>query len=195
LFDDALNLTLIDWSSDDRYLAYAAGDPAGGEGGIWYRERRPDGSLSEPVSFLRTPANERRTTFSPDHRYLSYSSDESGRNEVYVRPFPGGPGKWQVSTNGGDWPRWSADGKEIFYVEGPAIMAVSVSTSGNFTVGLPQQLFESSEFRSGQAASIYDVFPDGQRFVTIAPAGNGHAPKSVRIVQNWYEEFRDREQD
>jgi len=197
LLETPARLFFFDWSFDDRFLAYVAGDPAGGEGGIWYRERAADGSLSEPVSFLRTPSTERMPRFSPNGRYLAYRSDESGRPEVYVRPFPQGAGKWQVSTNGGSQPRWAADGTELFYVVGSTLMAVSVSAEDSFTLERPQRLFESTDLLSPQFSTRYDVFRDGQRFLTIAPAADvagDAAPKSVRIVENWYEEFRDREQ-
>ena len=180
------------WSPDGRYVAYAAADPAGGEGGIWYREIDSAGSLSEPISYLRTPFSEMQQQVSPDGRYLAYRSNESGRQEVYVRPFPEGSGKWQVSTNGGVGPRWAVDGTELFYSEGTTLMAVDVSTSGTFTVGRPQRLFESNNLQQGGLAHSYDVFPDGQRFLMINRDTDA-AQDTVRIVENWDEPFRERE--
>jgi Tol biopolymer transport system component len=183
-----------DWSKDGRYLAYS--DLIGAGWDIRYVEFRSDGEVSEPVTFLGTPATEVYAQFSPDGRFVAYQSIESGTSQIYVRPFPDGPGEWQVSVNGGVDPRWRSDGKELYYREGTTLMAVSVSTESTFTRGQPQQLFESPDLGTGILAR-YDVSADGQRFVTIAPVEDGDeeaaAPK-IRIVQNWYEEFRDREQ-
>jgi hypothetical protein len=125
---------------------------------------------------------------------LAYASDESGRYEIYVRPFPHGAGKWQVSVNDGMQPRWRSDGSELFYLEGTTLTAVSVSTGEGFTQGQPQALFESPDLLS--AGVGYDVSADGQRFVTTALVEDNEesAPPAIRIVQNWYEEFRDPEQ-
>src|SRR5436190_16638364 len=87
-----------------------------------------DGTLGEPVVFLKTRFNEAAAQFSPDGRFVAYVSDESGSNEVYVRDFPDGAHKWQVSAKGGVAPRWRRDGKEIFYVAQTSLMAVSANT-------------------------------------------------------------------
>ena len=188
----------MDWSSDDRYLVYNSDPgPADKEGGIWYHERGTDGAPSEAKPYLLTPAAERLARFSPDGRYVAYHSDESGRFEVYVRPFPPAPGKWQVSTGGGDQASWSADGKELFYVEGSTLMVVPVSTAPSFAPEQPQRLFESPDVVhvAGAQLAAYDVFPDGQRFVTIAPVEEEGAAPKIRVVENWYEEFRDQERN
>ncbi len=147
--------------------------------------------------FLSTPATENRPQLSPDGRFLAYVSNESGRPEIYVQPFPNGAGKWQVSGNGGDQIRWSSDGSELFYVEGSTLMAVSVSTEQGFTLGQPQMLFESPDLVLADSGRDYDVSADGRRFVMTTPVEEGDdgevAPPSIRVVQNWYEEFRDRE--
>lgn len=180
-----------DWSRDNRYLSYWAGQD------LWYIERKSDGSFSDPIAYLKTAADERIPKFSPDGRYVAYCSQESGRWDVYIRSFPDGGGRRQVSINGGDQPRWRHDGKELFYVEGDTVlMAVSVSTEGNLTVGKPERLFESQDLRVGSPAPNYDVSADGQKFVTIAPAGEEtDQPPVIRVVKNWYEEFRGREQN
>ena len=117
--------------------------------------------------------------------------------EVYVRPFPEGSGKWQVSVNGGTQPHWRRNGGELFYVEESTLMAVSVSTEQGFILGQPERLFESEDLRRNDYASPqYDVSADGQRFLTTTPAEDENAPKpSIRVVQNWFAEFKDREQD
>ncbi len=197
LFDGMNGVFLFDLSRDDRYLMHVANDPdPAGDGGIWRRERTADGGFSEAVSFLRTPKQENMPRLSPDSRYLAYRSNDSGQYEIYVTSFPQGLGKTRVSANVGGQPRWSADGTELFYVEGSTLMAVPVSTAGAFTVGPPQRLFSSGDLLNpGENSVRYDVFPDGRRFVTISPADEGEddAPTSVRVVENWYEEFRDRE--
>jgi serine/threonine protein kinase/Tol biopolymer transport system component len=182
------------WSNDGKYLAYHE-ISTDARRNIWYL--KPDGNGFEPTVFLRTPANEAAPRFSPDGRYLAYLSDESGRREAYVRPFPEGPGKWQVSVNGASQLRWRHDGRELFYVEESTLMAVSVSTEQGFILGKPERLFESEDLqRRAYAAPDYDVSADGQRFLTTAPADDENAaPPAIRVVQNWYEEFRDREQD
>jgi len=203
LLETTRNLGTLDWSSDGQYLVYNAtpgpDSPEGEEGGIWYHERGPDGSLSEATPFLLTPDGENAPQFSPNGRFVAYTSNESGQFEVYVRPFPPAPGKWQVSTAGGIVATWSADGRELFYVEQAgvaALMAVSVSTQAGFVSEEPTRLFESPDLRGGTARRHYDVFPDGQRFVTSGgvQTSDGEAPQTIRIVQNWYEEFRAREQ-
>jgi Tol biopolymer transport system component len=132
---------------------------------------------------------------SPDGRFLTYTSTESRRHEIYVRPFPGGGGKWQVSVDDGRWPSWRGDGKELYYVEGDTLMAVSVSQELAFTLGQPQPLFEYAGLHvPGGNRNGYDVSAAGQRFLTVAPVeGFEAAPLSIRVVQNWYEEFHERE--
>src|SRR5207245_9168171 len=93
--------------------------------------------------FLQTPFNETHPTLSPDGRWMAYTSDESGRNEVYVQPFPGPGGKWQVSTGGGETAKWRRDGKELFYVAPDGKMkAAPVKADATFEAALPQPLFE-----------------------------------------------------
>ena len=185
-----------DWSRDGRYLAYYELNPDTQSEDIRYVEFGADGDASEPVTFLSTPAEERAPKLSPDGRFLAYVSNESGRTEIYVQPFPDGAGKWQVSENGGSQPRWRSDGKRLYYVEGEdALMTVSISTEPAFTLGQPQVQFESRDLGSGLGAA-YDVSADGQRFLTIVPVeGADAAPPKIRIVQNWYEEFRERGKD
>jgi Tol biopolymer transport system component len=185
------------WSHDGRYLVYSENNSET-QRDIRYVELGTDGEASEPVAFLSTPANERFPKLSPDGRCLTYQSDESGGTEIYVQSFPDGASKWQVSVNGGDQISWSGDGSELFYAEGLTLMAVSVSTKQGFTLGQPQMLFASPDLVmvSGGGRS-YDVSADNQRFVMTAPIQEGDdgevAPPSIRVVENWYEEFRDRE--
>ena len=119
-------------------------------------------------------------------------SNEPGRAEIYVRPFKHGGGKWQVSTNGGRFPCWSSDGKELFYLNGKALMVVAVTTEGStFQVGNPTMLFEL-ESGGPSGAWPYDVAPDGKRFVWIkneAPQGRRAVDHSnMRFIFNWFDE-------
>ncbi len=129
----------------------------------------------------------------PDGRFVTYLSNESGRLEVYVRPFPEGGGKWQVSANGGASPDWSNDGKELFYVERTTLMSVTVSTAAGFSAGEATPLFEHPGLFGG-GSTTYDASADGQRFVLVEDVeGKEAAAPSIHVIENWYEEFRERE--
>ena len=187
---------LSDWSRDGKYLLYYLTDLETGND-LWYLERNEDGSGWEPHPFVQTPFNQHVPRFSPDGRYVAYVSEESGQLEVYVQPFPEGGRKVTVSSNGGTRVRWSRDGKELFYVEGQTLVAVTVSSGSSFSVGSATHLFEHAGLMPGSNYASYDVSADGQRFILAETVGEGtEAPQpSIRVVQNWYEEFRDRRQD
>ncbi len=135
-----------DWSADGKYLLYTVGDWGNGALDLWYLERKEGGSGFEPVAFLQTSFNETTPQISPDGRFVAYSSDESGQFEVHVQPFPEGRGKWQVSTNGGNQPRWSKDSKELFYVEGDMLIAVAVRATPSFSSGSATPPVQGSPF-------------------------------------------------
>ena len=160
---------------------------------LWYLEKSDDGSSYKEVLFLQSRFNETTAKFSPDGRYVAYSADESGEYEVYIRRFPDAGGLRRVSANGGSQPRWRADGKELFYVEGDRLMAVPVSTSPELTVGTPKLLFSSPGLLlNGDRVLNYDVTPDGQRFVVWEPIeAEEEVQQSIRVVQNWFAEFKD----
>ena len=192
-------LSSADWSRDGRYLVYQELNPETNGADIRYIELGTDGDVGEPITFLGSPAGEMFPKFSPDGRFVAYTSNESGRYEIYVRPFPDGTGRWQASVNGGEAPRWRSDGKELYYVEGRKLMAVSATSESTFTLGQPQPLFEASALVASVSITPggYDVSADGQRFLTVSPvegAENETAPPTIRVVQNWHEEFRDREE-
>jgi len=132
--------------------------------------------------------------FSPDGRWLAYVSDESGRLEVYVQPYPGPGGKWQVSTEGGDEPVWAANGRELFYRLGDKFMATVVESEPEFTVGKPRLLFEG-RFAHDVAEpgfASYGVTRDGQRFVMIQAGEQESAPRQIRVAIHWLEELKRR---
>ena len=188
-----------EWSPDGRFLIFqwqSEDTEEATQRDLWYVEPKAGGEGSEPVLYLRTEADEAIPVFSPDGRYVAYVSDESGRMEIYVRPFPEGGGKWQTSTNGGTQPRWPRDSKELFYVEGEKLMAVPVSTAQGFSQGTPKLLFRNRMLESPFPNHRYDVLADGSRVVLRdVVGGESDKPPAIRVVQNWYEEFRDREQD
>jgi hypothetical protein len=133
---------------------------------------------------------------SPDGRWIAYISDESHKNEVYVRPFPDVENgkRWQVSTNGGGSPLWSPKGNELFYRRGDDVMAVSIKTDTGFDViGTPRPLFH------GPYAAQWDISrPDGKRFLTMKPAGTrgedtgAEGSEKINIVLNWIDELKQR---
>ncbi len=141
--------------------------------------------------FLSTEANEQGPRLSPNGKHLLYISDESESLEVFVRPFPSGEGKWQVSTAGGADPHWSRDGDEIFYLEGDDLMAVEVLDGDSFALGSPQLLMASTSAVSMFAAGESGTFApgiDGQSFFLVRPVVSG-SPNQLMLIQNWHAEF------
>jgi len=136
----------------------------------------------KPHLFHDTPFSEREATFSPDGRWLAYSSNESGETKIYVAPFPGPGGKWQVSSGGGLSPRWRRDGREIFYLSlDNKFMAAEVAAHGSsFEIGTVRTLFEARPFG---VFARFDVTADGQRF--IMPFEPGTASSAITLVVNW----------
>jgi hypothetical protein len=132
--------------------------------------------------------------FSPDGRWIAYASKESGGREIYVRPFPDSGGKWQVSVGGGTEPQWSHDGRELFYRTGEKMMAVEIDTRDGFVPGKPKILFEGHSVPTPNPEWVranYDVSPDGQRFLMVAPAEPGRtASNRIEVVLNWTEELK-----
>jgi eukaryotic-like serine/threonine-protein kinase len=142
--------------------------------------------------FLQTPFNETSPRFSPDGQWLAYISNESGRYEVYVQPYPGPGGKWQISTEGGTEPAWNPSGRELFYRSGDRMMAVDVSTRPSFTVGKPHVLFAGRYEPSPATFSNYDVSPDGRRFLMLKPSETEQAYTQINLVLNWLEDLKRR---
>ena len=186
-----------DWSPDGKYLIYRVQDQnSNTDWDQWYVPLTGDG---KPAPFLNTQFRETESQFSPDSRYVAYMSNESGRFEIYVKPFPGGEGKWQVSVNGGRNPKWSMQSGELFFVEDNTLMAAKVRTSPTFQASTPQKLFDGEEVGMrfdtlSPTSNMYDVSPDGQHFVMVQPVGAGRQTY-LTIVENWFAEFRNRQQD
>ena len=127
---------------------------------------------------------------SPDGRWLAYVSDETGRFEVYVRPFPGGGGKWLVSVGGGSEPLWARSGEELYYRVGPKVMVVEIGSGSDFEAGAPELLLDVETLNTtGLGLPDYDVSSDGERFVMIAPVSM--TPQTeIYVALNWFEELR-----
>jgi Tol biopolymer transport system component len=175
-------LAPADWSQDGRVLLYQIRHL--GQEDIW---TMPVSLAEQPRPFLETAANEQQGQFSPDGSWMAYTSDESGTHEIYVRRYPGGDGKWQVSSHGGAQARWRRDGKELFYLAPDGrLMATDVTTVGSrLQTGAPHVLFNT-----GITASFVDrrnqyvVTRDGQRFlVNSSVEDENSAP--ITVVLNW----------
>ena len=151
---------------------------------LWVLEMEGD---REPRPFLRNEFHERIANVSPDGRWLSYTSNESGQNEVYVRPFPDGGAKILVSTGGGGNAVWSRDGRELFYRNSDQLMAVPIDSGDELTVGAPTFLFESSFSVPNPVPNIFDVTADGERFLVVE--SNIRARGELQVVLNWFEEL------
>ena len=139
--------------------------------------------------FLRTPANEFSPVFSPDGRWLAYVSDESGRREVNVRPYPGSGEKIRISINGGMGPAWAPDGSKIYYLQGDKMMAISFQSEGAVQ-GDPQFLFEYKSGSEFTRERMYDLSPDGKHFLIVQHVDPKPAPTKYRVVLNWFEELK-----
>jgi Tol biopolymer transport system component len=175
------------WSPDGRVLTFNEVQPGGVGLDLWLLRREGDATPLVVTSF-----DQRMATFSPNGRWIAYQSNESGRFEIYVRPYPGPGGRELVSTNGGREAVWSRDGRELFYREGSRLMVVSFDTSAGFKAGLPRMLFEGYNTTIG--GTNYDVSPDGQRFAMVQGSQTAGVvgPVELCLVQNWFEELKAR---
>jgi serine/threonine-protein kinase len=159
-------------------------------GAIMDLVRFPPRSDAQVQTIVATPASEGFSGWmSSDGRWLAYTSESTGRSEVWVRPFPGPGSAVRVSSNGGIEPVWARNGKELYYIEGRNMMAVAVEGGATFNFKPAVRLFESVYAREGQPPS-YDVTPDGQ-FVMIKPDDAGVTP--ISVILNWQERLRTRE--
>ncbi len=195
LVASASNELESDWSPDGRSVIYTVEDAETGND-LWVFDRQANNSEGEATPFISTAFSERTPQISPDGAYVAYCSDESGAQETYVREFPSGSGRRQISENGGCQPRWSHDGKELFYVEGDTLVAVEVTTGADFRIGRVERLFPDPRLYYDYGWN-YDVSAGG-RFVMVEEVPDETTPQhkpAIHITQNWYEQFRDREQD
>jgi serine/threonine protein kinase/Tol biopolymer transport system component len=145
-----------------------------------------DGS-GEMQPFLQSTFTQTAARFSPDGRWVVYHSNESGRDEIYVQPYPGPGGKWMLSTEGGTYPLWANSGHEIFYRNEDKMMVVPVETRSAFKAGTPLMLFRTSNYLM---QGNYDVAPDGQHFLMLKEKEAPASSKELSIVTNWTEELK-----
>src|SRR5262249_11538165 len=169
----------LSWSADNKFIMFVQGTSSG------------SGMLSllpltgdRKPTVLLNPGAAGPGQLSPDNHWISYFSNESGRQEVYVMRYPNRGGKWLVSTNGGAAPRWRSDGKEIFYVSADSkVMAAEVNgESDAFQVGAVRSLFG---IRPASARYAYDVSPDGQHFLVNTPLEDRSPSSPLTVVVNW----------
>jgi eukaryotic-like serine/threonine-protein kinase len=182
--------TPLDWSRDGRFVLYAALDPKT-RSDLW---ALPTDGGAKPVPIVQTAFDETQGQFSPDTRWVAYTSNESGRDEVYLRPFPDAGGKWQVSAGGGSQPRWRQDGRELFYIAVDAkLMAVPIAAAPQeraVTVGTPTPLFVT-RLASGpgislsgyQSRALYAITSDGRFLMNTTLEADRQSP--IILVQNW----------
>jgi hypothetical protein len=185
LVDSPNNMIPQDWSRDGRWLLYYEVHPTTGRD-LWaLGMTSPD---LTPRVVANTPAQEVLAQFSPDGRWVAYQTNESGRFEVVVQPFPAAGGKWQVSAAGGVAPRWRADGKELYFLAPDAtMMAVPVTAAGpSFAAGTPVALFPSRSRGGGSVATDrppYAVARDGRFLINQPVADTTAAP--ITLILNW----------
>ena len=176
----------ISWLPDGSVLAFTEVHPETGND-IWLLSL-PD-RTAQPLA--ATTADERGPMFSPDGRWLAYTSDESGQDEVYVQPYPGPGSKRLVSTSGGNEVVWSTSGQELFYRRGDRLMVVPVTDGPTFAPGSVDVVFTGAFERGVYANPSYDISPDGSRFIMIR---SNRDPTLTRltVVLNWFEELKAR---
>ena len=173
-----------DWSPDGRFLLYVESSPTTGHD-LWVLPMDGD---RKPFPFLTTSFATSWGQFSPDGRWVAYQSNESGRFEIYVRPFPGPGGQWTVSTSGGVYPRWSPDGKELFYLapDGRLMAAPVVVRGATLNAAAPVALFQTRIVGGGAGIvgnrQQYDVASDGRFLINVATES---APRPITLIFNW----------
>ena len=168
-----------DWSRDGRFIAVSRLTTKSGYD-VWIY---PNDAKAKPFPFIATPFQDLLPSFSPDGRFVTYMSNETGRFEIYVQQFPGPGGKWQVSANGGLEPHWSVDGKSIYYRTAGKIMVAPVQEEPTFTAGVPQPLFDAAT-QQGNTRNKFLVTRDGQKFLLLSPVGRERI-SPMTVVLHW----------
>ncbi len=175
-----------DISPDGRYLAMS--DATGGKEDILIAPL--DDADAGGVPFANEPGSELMARFSPDGRWVAYTAEESGRSEIFVRPFPGPGGRWQISRDGGMDPRWSSDGRRIFYRYGRDLWAVDADAGGGdaFRSGTPSRLLQNLPRIT--LTSDYDLMIDDERLLVAETAGGQARPDQITVVVDWLDQLR-----
>ena len=175
------------WSPDGKWVLYGTNVRAPDSGDIRAIRLGVDRS---PIEIVATRFRETDPAFSPDGRLLAYASNESGRNEIYVVPFPNiHDGKWAISSNGGSDPVWSHRGNELFYGDSAGnLVAVEVATTPAISIGRVTPLFSTAGFQFLDWIKNYAVSADDRRFLMIRRASEG--VEQLIVVENWFDELR-----
>jgi Tol biopolymer transport system component len=191
LLPSSLGGAAYQWSRDGRFIVYTEVDPKT-KYDLWVLPTEGAAADRKPVPFLKTEFNELFGQLSPDSHWMAFTSDRSGRREVYVRPFPPGDGEWTISIAGGEEPRWRGDGKELFFEAADGkMMAVPVKAVAgakpSFEAGTPVPLFDAHMVHSAYNNLVqYDVTADGKRFLIDTTGGSGvAATQPLTVVTNW----------
>ncbi len=177
----------LSFTPDGQTMAFLEVDPVTGYD-LWLL--RLSDHHAEP--FLKTPSNEAAPQFSPDGHWIAYVSDESGRWEIYAKPYPGPGSKVQISNDGGKEPVWNRNGNELFYRNGNKMMSVDVTTQPTFSAGKPKVVFERPYTETPATFPAYDVSADGQRFLMMKGVGEEQSATQINVVLNWFEELKRR---
>jgi len=165
------------WTADGNHLILSA---RGSENRyeIWVA---PVAGRGRPAPVIAGGFEYKAGRVSPDGKWIAYTASESGGPEVYIQNFPPTRGKWQISTAGGELPRWRADGRELFYRDGSKVISVAVKANGQkFEAGVPKLLFDVP-----RSQPMFDVSADGQKLLLVVPNGETGAPKPINVVTNW----------
>ena len=175
------------FSPDGKFLAYQDISAGGGQD-TWLLNL----SDRKTQRWLQTSFVKNSPRFSPDGRWIAFQSNQSGRNEIYVRAFPGPGGQWQVSADGGTEPVWNPNGRELFYRNDDKMMAVQIATQPDFSVNKPQTLFEKKYASVTVGVPNYDVSSDGRRFLMIKGSEETAPARQINVVLNFTEELKRR---
>jgi dipeptidyl aminopeptidase/acylaminoacyl peptidase len=175
------------WSTDGKVLVYQVGTPPGSTSDIWTMPM----DTRTPVAYIHGAANEAHPMFSPDGKWVAYTSDESGRPEIYVQRYPANGDKWTISTSGGVQPQWRGDGRELFFLT-PSLQLVAVDINANgdrLDAGVPRPLFTSRALLLGGALApyrSYAVSHDGQSFLIDETAPEPMQRRDpLMVILNW----------
>lgn len=191
IFASSFLKTPSDWSRDGKFLLFTSNGDQESKADLFVVPMVGDRT---PFPFVQTEFSEGAGAFSPDGKWVAYQSNESGKNEVYVRPFPGPGAKWQVSNNGGFAPRWNENGREIYYLNRAKVMAADVhGRDQNFTVGAVREYFDPTVVSGVSiqlgAGTFRDISPDGRSILLSVTKGR-LATAPLTLVMNWHEALK-----
>jgi Tol biopolymer transport system component len=175
------------FSRDGRYLVFSDFDRET-SWNIWSL----DMTSGVTAALVSTKAGEGSPVVSADGRYMAYMSDESGPNEIYLRRFPAGEGRWQVSNGGGEWPRFNRKGDKLYYVKGNALVEVDVALGPEPNLGVPRELFVRRSLGRGLVfgwSPGFDIAPDGDRFLIVVSEDKQEKAGGIVVEENWTRAF------